>query len=413
MVCNTKSELINRKGIKKLSKKKPKLLFISTRFPLPLHSGFANKNFNFLKFFSAFFEITILIISRDKPSDEDHNKMKEYVNQIYIFKPNIKDILVGFIYSIFNKQPLQFALFNSNIAHKKVSEIKDDFDLVFGSVIRSWPYIHNLTIPIYIDLADSLSETYKRNYQTLKNPILKFIYFVESYFARKTEKTLIKNSEAVFLFNRNEVEYLKKYGSVFEVPHGVHDHLLENIESDSKYKNDLIFFGKMDFHPNTDAVFWFVNNVLPDLNKNIRLIIIGASPSKEIINLGKKNSRVIIEGFVDDPYPLILGCLASIAPVRLGGGIQNKVLESLAIGANVICSEMVAKSLPDIEESGVIVSKDKEEWILNINSLYEAKYNLDEIDMRKLYIKKRFTWQAYSESIMAVMEDKNILKLRK
>ena len=175
----------------------------------------------------------------------------------------------------------------------------------------------------------------------------------------------------------------------------------------------------MDFHPNTDAVFWFVNNILPDLDKNIRLIIIGASPSKEIINLGKKNPRVVIEGFVDDPYPLILGCLASIAPIRLGGGIQNKVLESLAIGANVICSEMVAKSLPEIEESGVLVSKDKEEWILNINNLHKVKYNLDvrdrldERDRRKLYIKKRFTWKAYSESIMAIMEDKNKLKSRK
>lgn len=401
------------KRYKKLSQKKPKLLFISTRFPLPLHSGFANKNFNFLKFFSVFFEITIVIISRDKPSDEDCKKMKKYVNQIYIFKPYIKDILVGFIRSIFNKQPLQFALFNSSLAHKKVNEIKDDFDLVFGSVIRSWPYIHNLKIPIYIDLADSLSETYRRNYKTLKNPFLKFIYFVESYLAKETEKSLIKNSEAVFLFNRNEVEKLKKYGSVFEVPHGVHSHLLKNIEADSRYKSDLIFFGKMDFHPNTDAVFWFVNNVLPDLNKNIRLVIIGASPSKEIINLGKKNPRVIIKGFLDDPYPLISGSLASIAPIRLGGGIQNKVLESLAIGANVICSEMVANSLPEIEESGVLVSKNKKEWVLNINNLYKAKCNGDERVKRKLYIKKRFTWEAYSESIMNVIKNKNNLKLRK
>ena len=58
--------------------------------------------------------------------------------------------------------------------------------------------------------------------------------------------------------------------------------------------------------------------------------------------LGKKNLRVDVIGFVDDPYPLISGALASIAPIRLGGGIQNKVLESLAVGANVVVSKMVA-----------------------------------------------------------------------
>lgn len=393
--------------------KKPKLLFISTRFPLPLHSGFANKNFNFLKFFSSFFDITIFIITKDLPSDENLNKIKKYVSNIYIFKPDLIDILLGFFKSIFYKQPLQFALFNSRLAHKKIKDIKDEFDIVFGSVIRSWPYVIDFEIPIYIDLADSLSETYKRNYQTLKNPILKFVYFIESNLARHTEKILIKKSDAVFLFNKNEVKKLKIYGDVFEVPHGVHGHLLEDIKTDFKYKNDVIIFGKMDFHPNTDAVFWFVDNVLPYLNKDIRLIVIGASPSDEIISLGKNNPRVIVKGFIDDPYPIISGSLASIAPIRLGGGIQNKVLESLAIGANVIVSEMVATSLPDIEDSRVIVCKDKNEWIININNLYGSVNDPVEKKKKQQYIKKRFTWEAYAKSIMALIENENKLRLHK
>lgn len=377
---------------------KPKMLFVSTRFPLPLHSGFANKNFNFLKYFSDSYDISILIISRDIPCKKDLDEMKKLVADVYVFKPKPYDIFLGLINVIFKAYPIQFSLFYSRLAHRKILEIQEDFDIVFGSVIRSWQYISDFNIPIYVDLADSLSETYKRNYKTLNNPIYKFVYFLESILLFNTERRLVKKASGSFLFNEHEVNALNAYGNVIKVPHGVHPHLLDDIKPGTKYKNDLIIFGKMDFHPNVDAVFWFVENVLPSLPKEIKLIIIGASPSDSINMLGKKNLRVDVIGFVDDPYPLISGALASIAPIRLGGGIQNKVLESLAVGANVVVSKMVADSMPDKHESGIIECNSVDDWIQNITKIYLKQINSNS-EKSKSYIRNRFTWKAYAKEI--------------
>lgn len=388
-----------------MKNKKSKLLFVSTRFPLPLHSGFANKNFNFLKNFSKTYEITLLVITRDMPSEADINEMKNYVHDIKIYQPSIKDYLIGLFHSVVKLYPIQFFLFFSLDAYKEVKKIADDYDILFGSVIRSWIYLDDLKVPKFFDLADSLAQTYRRNYKTLNNPIYKFIYFIEHLLMHRVEKKLIKNSKSTFLFNRKEAQLLSKYGRVDEVPHGVHDFLINDVSPNYKYKNDVIIFGKMDFHPNVDAAFWFVENILDTLPKDINLIIIGVSPIKKILELQEKNNRVKVLGFVEDPYSLICGSLASIAPIRLGGGIQNKVLESLAIGANVIISEMVAESLPEIDSSGVIVCKNVQDWTSEIIKIYKSKDKYQNSSKRKIYIKERYTWDAYSRKIKNTIEE--------
>ena len=97
--------------------------------------------------------------------------------------------------------------------------------------------------------------------------------------------------------------------------------------------------------------------------------------------------------------------MASIAPIRLGGGIQNKVLESLAIGANVIISEMVAESLPEIDSSGVIVCKNVQDWTSEIIKIYKSKDKYQNSSKRKIYIKERYTWDAYSRKIKNTIEE--------
>ena len=157
----------------------------------------------------------------------------------------------------------------------------------------------------------------------------------------------------------------------------------------------------MDFHPNEDAVLWFARTILPKLPSETKLIAMGASPSSKILNLAQNNSRVVVTGFVEDPYPLIAGSLASIAPIRLGGGIQNKVLDSLASGASIIVSRKVAKALPDFKTSGIYVCDNDIDWINTIETIKNSKHLKNSLKEKgRAYIDKNFSWDAYQDSII-------------
>ncbi|HEX3347829.1 MAG TPA: TIGR03087 family PEP-CTERM/XrtA system glycosyltransferase [Acetobacteraceae bacterium] len=101
----------------------------------------------------------------------------------------------------------------------------------------------------------------------------------------------------------------------------------------------LVFTGTMDYWPNSDAVGWFAREVLPlvrTASPDVRFTIVGANPTPEVLAL--KGEAVTVTGSVDDVRPYLAHCAASVAPLRIARGVQNKVLEAMAMGRIVVAS---------------------------------------------------------------------------
>jgi sugar transferase (PEP-CTERM/EpsH1 system associated) len=100
----------------------------------------------------------------------------------------------------------------------------------------------------------------------------------------------------------------------------------------------LIFVGVMDYPPNVDGCAWFVHEILPEVRRRVpavRLAIVGARPSRAVRALASVPG-VTVTGFVDDTRTWLRRSSVSIAPLRLARGIQNKVLEAMAMGLPVV-----------------------------------------------------------------------------
>ncbi|MBL8805023.1 MAG: TIGR03087 family PEP-CTERM/XrtA system glycosyltransferase [Planctomycetes bacterium] len=100
----------------------------------------------------------------------------------------------------------------------------------------------------------------------------------------------------------------------------------------------LVFVGVMDYLPNIDGCVWFVNEILPRLRAKrpgVRFTIVGSRPTDEVKALAS-HAGVTVTGFVDDPREFLARAAVSLAPLRIARGIQNKVLEGLAMGLPVV-----------------------------------------------------------------------------
>jgi sugar transferase (PEP-CTERM/EpsH1 system associated) len=103
---------------------------------------------------------------------------------------------------------------------------------------------------------------------------------------------------------------------------------------------DVVFTGNMDYWPNADAVTWFVQAVMPGLRQHrpgLRLHIVGANPGTEIKALAQCPG-VHVTGRVPDVRPYLQHAALVVAPLRIARGIQNKVLEAMAMGKPVVAS---------------------------------------------------------------------------
>ena len=142
-----------------------RLLLITTRFPLPLTSGFANKNMNLIKALSSVYLIDLVVVDSTVPSDNDVSKVSKYVSSVSFFRPTKTDICIGIMISILKFRPIHFGLFYSSAARAKIDALVIGSDVVVGSVARVWPYLYKMNVPVFMDLADSLTLTYRNNFK--------------------------------------------------------------------------------------------------------------------------------------------------------------------------------------------------------------------------------------------------------
>lgn len=373
---------------------KNKLVLVTTRFPWPLTNGFASKNYWLIRGLCDEYDIDLHVIQFASVSNRDVSNISVYCNSINIYKPSLMDIAFGVISSIIFDFPIQIGLYNSSRAKRSIQENLHYYDVAICSVIRAAQFLRGYSGSIVYDLADSLGQVYLRDVNKFKG-IKKLVYQEEGRRMNKYEQSVVKLGGQVVFFNPLEAQFYRLQ-NVSHVPHGVNPALLEFIKPDSQYSDGVVIFGKMNFEPNVNAVHWFVDNVLKLLPDSISLYVIGVSPSSSILKLALSNPRVKVTGFIENPYPLIKGAIASICPIQIGGGIQNKAIESLAIGALTIVSTLAANAMNSIETSGLIVCDTPESWADVITKAAEnPEFYIPKRELGPDYVRDHFSWDAY------------------
>ena len=376
-----------------------KILLITSRLPYPPVGGDKLKNYNLIKILSKNYKIYLVTVTNEKLDSKSKKFLDNYTTSYKVFTKSKSDFLFSISKSLFNKKPLQVNYYYFNDVQKYIDNLieKENIDLGISTLVRTTEYLKNVNFPKIFDMADSIGQNYKKSIKKVKSPLWKLIYYFESDRLLRYEKDMIDKFDLTFMFNKEEIKYFNNDKIKF-LPHGVNEDLLEYEKINNKYKSYVAFFGKMDYQPNIDAVLWFVKNVLNKLNKNIKFIIVGARPTKQILTLANKYKNIEVTGFVKDPYEILKSSLCVVAPMQTGGGIQNKVLESMALGTVNIISSLAAKPIGAKNRQDYIILDDSNEIAKEINKIYKnpTDYNFYKINSRK-FIENNFTWSIFEK----------------
>lgn len=383
-----------------------KVLFLTSRLPYPPIGGDRLKNYWLLKILSKKFNVHLISIT-DK---EIPNGFYEWVSELGItykvFRKRKINFYINGLKFLINSLPIQVNYFYFKDVQDYVNSIYKEFDLLFSTLIRTALYIIYKDKPKIIDLADSIGLNYLSSKNITKSIKWKILYNVEANRVLKFENLCVDLFDKSLFFNEQEMKWFNNNAKTIWVPHGVNEELLKYEKVDPKYKNCITFFGKMDCQHNIDAVKWFVDNVLCYLDKNLKFYIIGANPPMIIKKLEKKYSNVVVTGFVEDPYIIIKSSVCNVAPMQTGGGIQNKVLESMALGTINIVSSLAARGIKGIHGEHFLVVDNPNEMIRIISEIYQKPYKYEYLKKAsREYIKHNFTWEIYENNLMKVIDD--------
>jgi len=140
---------------------------------------------------------------------------------------------------------------------------------------------------------------------------------------------------------------------------------------------DIVFTGRMDYRPNIDAVEWFVRDVFPLLRRQApraRFWIVGAAPSAEVLALAKADG-VRVTGRVADTRPYLAHAAVAVAPLRQAHGIQNKVLEAMAMARPVVASPEAFEGIRAQPGRDILLASGVEQTVRLIGEVLEGRHD--------------------------------------
>lgn len=386
--------------------KKPKLLVILPRVPYPLEKGDKLRAYHFIKGLHKSFEISLFALSDQRIDKEIENEISNICDQYRIFNNPFINIVFNAFLFLFNGKPFQLAYFYRRSMKKAIrQEIKNNKpDVIFCQLLRSAEYVKGIDVKKVLDYQDAFSMGMKRRAET-SGFLKKCFYSWESKRLRRYESKVSKIFDHTLIISEQDKKALPIMDKeAFVLRNGVDMNYYLPVECEKKY--DLLFVGNMSYPPNINAVVYFAKEIMPLLLKNnpkLQFVIAGAKPHAKVKMLASDN--IIITGWADDLREYYCRSKIFVAPMLIGTGLQNKLLEAMAMGIPCVTSSLANNALGAKTNKEIIIADTANEMFIAIEKLLENKNHRDEIaENGRILIQKDFSWENQIKQLKQKLE---------
>ena len=329
---------------------KRQLIFISHRIAWPLNKGEKIRGWNVIQHLRRDFDVHFGCVV-DDPGDIAHvDVMRGVCASVGAFPIERTRQKMRAVLSARPGRPLMPDFYYAPALQSWVDETmaRVTMDIVYIYSVAMWPYARHLPQPgMILDAQDIDSEKWAEYARGTKWPMRAF-WAREARTLLAYERHAAARCDATFFVSEPEarrfIELAPEVAAKTTwVENGVD---LQRFAPGQAFASPfgggpaLVFTGNMDYWPNADAVIWFANDVMPLLraaHANIEFWVVGANPGPDVKALASL-AGVHVTGRVPDTRPYVAHAAACVCPLRIARGIQNKVLEGMAMARPVIAS---------------------------------------------------------------------------
>jgi sugar transferase (PEP-CTERM/EpsH1 system associated) len=390
------------------------LLYLAHRIPYPPNKGDKIRSYHLLRHLASRYQVHLGTFI-DDPDDWKHvDTVKAMCGETYFGKLDPRLARVRSLKALASGKPLTLDYYRDAGLQKWVDRLKSKLPvarvLVFSSAMAQYVRPEQYARRV-IDFVDIDSDKWTQ-YARQKPWPMDRVYAREGRLLLRYERRVAREFDASLFVSPQEAAMFagmapESAGRIAAFSNGVDSayfsphHNLENPYGDGNCGPVMVFTGAMDYWPNIDAVQWFARDVLPGIqarHPGARFYIVGSRPAREVQELAAL-PQVHVTGTVPDVRPYIAHAQLAVAPLRIARGIQNKVLEAMAMAKRVLVSpqalegiaatpghELLLASDADsfIEEACAALSGDNAEMERAARARVEASYNWD-VNMARVH----------------------------
>ena len=393
------------------------ILFVVPRLPYPLDAGGKIRTYNLLKQAADVHRVTLLsFVFGDEPIGYRSVFRDFGVPVVSVYGRDAISAETA-VTAMTKNLPLSVAKYRSYaMAQAIIREVRQGrIDLVHFDHIHMGQYLRLLPgVPAVVDEHNVECLILKRLAQHEKNLAKKIAIGWEYEKMRSLERKVCRKAFRVFVVSGEDGRNLAEIsggGVKYEViPNGVDTEYfrISNLEPQTSGENALVFTGSMDWVPNSDAVLYFSNEILPLIWKerpDVQFYVVGKNPPESVMALERKDRRIVVTGGVADVRPYEAQAKVFVVPLRIGGGTRLKILEAMSMARPVLSTTIGAEGIGAKEGVHLELADKPEDFAAKALSLLrdETRRRLLGENGRK-FVCERYDWKIIGKKAAEVYE---------
>lgn len=394
-----------------------KLFVLLSRVPWPLEKGDKLRAYHQLRELHRRHYVVLCCLSDSPVHPKAHTRLGDVCSELHLVPLSRWRIALNLALAVFSQKPFQVWYFYQRPAHRAIRELiaRTGPDHIYCQLVRTAEYVKNEhNYPKTIDYQDALSKGMERREVRALWP-LKAVYAIERRRLIAYENIIFEYFEAHAIISEEDRRHIyhPERKNIAVVSNGIdttwyHPSHSESLKS-QQLACEVLFTGHMSYPPNVEAARFLVLEVLPLLRNQypgVRCVIAGASPAPRVQALARE-PEVQLTGWIDDIRVAYASAVCFCAPMQSGTGLQNKLLEAMAMELPCVTSPLAAK--PIKAGTNVLTTADTpQQYAYAIARLLNQPQAAKEQGrLGRLFAERHFSWAASTAVLEGVMTAAN------
>jgi sugar transferase (PEP-CTERM/EpsH1 system associated) len=265
---------------------------------------------------------------------------------------------------------------------------------------------------VVVDFVDVDSELV-RQVANRRRALARWLYRLEAERLARHEAATAGASDVSIFVSESEADLFRRRvrsRTVAVIPNGVDlDYFSPTVDGPSRPgPAAAVFTGTMNYEPNVDAVLHFHRDIFPLVKRrlpSLRFHIVGRDPTGSVRRL-TRDPQVTVTGTVPDVRPYLHSAAVMVAPLRLGRGIQNKILEAMAAGVPVVGTSLAFQGLDSIETAGIRIADRPEAFAGEMLDLIgNPSWHRECSEKSRRYVERHHRWDDHNAALSRILRE--------
>ena len=280
-------------------------------------------------------------------------------------------------------------------------------DFVSPAGVIPW----NSPIPKVLFTHNVEAVIWRRHHEVATKPVWKAISWWEWRKMEAAERRYLRLADRVLTVSETDRDAFATFldpQKITVIPTGVDVDYFQPLPVE-EIPDSLVFTGSMDWLPNEDAIFFFVEAILPLIKQQypaLSLEVVGRNPSRKLQSLVETETSVRLTGWVEDIRPFLARGSVCIVPLRIGGGTRLKIFEAMSMGKAVVSTSVGAEGLPVQTGENILLADEPNDFASSVITLLRDSNLRRRLGTAaRSLVHENYSWPKVAETFCRVLED--------